>query len=57
MSALILLVARVVEALALWRDQARQRRILVALDERMLSDIGSSRAATKRKSDKPFWCP
>ena len=55
MSALILLVARGVETLALWRDRARQRRILAALDERMLSDIGRLRAAAERESGKPFW--
>jgi len=57
MNVLILLVARGVETLALWRDRARQRRILAALDERMLSDIGRSRAAVKRESAKPFWRP
>ena len=33
----------------------RQRRALLALDERMLKDIGISRADALQEGRKPFW--
>ena len=33
----------------------RQRRELLALDDRMLKDIGLSRADAFREGSKPFW--
>ncbi|MDG4553204.1 MAG: DUF1127 domain-containing protein [Candidatus Competibacter sp.] len=33
----------------------RQRRELLALDDRMLKDIGLSRVDALRESGKPFW--
>ncbi len=38
-----------------WRDRARQRRALLALDDRLLSDIGVSRAEADVEGEKPFW--
>lgn len=40
-----------------WRERARQRRDLLALDERMLRDIGISRADADRIGHTPFWKP
>jgi uncharacterized protein YjiS (DUF1127 family) len=38
-----------------WMDRARQRRTLLELDTRMLSDVGLSRADAVHEADKPFW--
>ncbi len=40
-----------------WRERARQRRELLALDERMLRDIGISRTDADRIGHTPFWKP
>jgi uncharacterized protein YjiS (DUF1127 family) len=40
-----------------WRQRARDRHYLAALDDRMLSDIGIGRAEALREADKPFWRP
>lgn len=45
----------VVALLALWAARQRQRRELGELDERLLRDIGVTRAAALREADKPFW--
>jgi uncharacterized protein YjiS (DUF1127 family) len=39
----------------LWRVLARGRRHLAALDDRMLRDIGLTRADVDREYRKPFW--
>jgi uncharacterized protein YjiS (DUF1127 family) len=36
-------------------ERRRQRRLLLALDERMLRDVGISRADALREGGKPFW--
>ena len=36
-------------------ERARQRQVLAALDDRVLRDIGLSRAAAEREAGKPFW--
>ena len=36
-------------------ERARTRRHLASLDDRMLSDIGQSRALASSEADKPFW--
>jgi uncharacterized protein YjiS (DUF1127 family) len=46
---------RLVQALLEWRELARQRRRLLALDDRMLKDIGLSRADAVREAARPFW--
>lgn len=38
-----------------WRARSRQRRHLEGLNERMLRDIGVSRADVAGESAKPFW--
>ncbi len=39
----------------LWYQRARERRQLNALDDRILADIGVTRAEVAREYDKPFW--
>ena len=43
------------ETLLIWQERASQRSDLGQLDDRMLKDIGLSRADTLREVDKPFW--
>ena len=38
-----------------WRSHARSRRELLALDDRMLKDIGITRIDAQREAAKPFW--
>lgn len=38
-----------------WRQRARSRRLLAALPDQMLRDIGLSRADATGESQKPFW--
>ena len=42
---------------ARWRERATQRRRLMKLDLRLLSDIGLSRADALSEAEKPFWGP
>jgi uncharacterized protein YjiS (DUF1127 family) len=44
-------VARVLR----WHELARERRALLTLDDRMLKDIGVTRAAAAREAGRPFW--
>jgi uncharacterized protein YjiS (DUF1127 family) len=51
-------VARVValpDALYDWQQRARTRRQLMALDDRLLRDMGISRYDALREGGKPFW--
>jgi uncharacterized protein YjiS (DUF1127 family) len=48
---------RAVETLLTWRDRARSRRMLGALDEHMLRDIGLNRGSASSEAEKPFWRP
>jgi uncharacterized protein YjiS (DUF1127 family) len=41
--------------LRLWRERARQRHALGRLDDRLLADIGVTRAEAERECAKPFW--
>lgn len=36
-------------------DRARERRRLLSLDDRLLRDIGRSRADAEAEYDKPWW--
>jgi uncharacterized protein YjiS (DUF1127 family) len=38
-----------------WLERRRQRRALLALDERLLSDFGIGAAEAWQESRKPFW--
>jgi uncharacterized protein YjiS (DUF1127 family) len=38
-----------------WQERVRERRALNALDDRLLRDIGISRADADRELRKPFW--
>lgn len=38
-----------------WHERSEQRRSLRHLDDRMLADIGLSRAEAEREGKKPFW--
>ena len=42
-------------ALREWRRRAHGRTALARLDDRMLRDIGLTRADALREIDKPFW--
>jgi uncharacterized protein YjiS (DUF1127 family) len=48
-------LARLVGATFDWQERARQRWDLRGLDDRMLADIGVSRADVERECTKPFW--
>jgi uncharacterized protein YjiS (DUF1127 family) len=41
--------------LRLWRRRLRERDQLSRLDDRMLKDIGITRAEALHLADKPFW--
>lgn len=43
------------EALLTWQARANERAHLAALDDRMLRDIGLSRADVAQECAKPFW--
>ena len=40
-----------------WRERARSRHLLQQLDDRMLRDVGLSRADVDRECAKHFWQP
>ena len=42
-------------ALLRWQELAQQRRRLLSLDDRMLKDIGITRAEAMREGMRPFW--
>jgi uncharacterized protein YjiS (DUF1127 family) len=44
-----------VHAVSTWIARRRQRRALIALDDRLLADIGVSREQALRQAAKPFW--
>lgn len=45
------LIARI----ALWYDVARERRRLLALDDRMLADMGLTPEEASEEAGRPFW--
>jgi uncharacterized protein YjiS (DUF1127 family) len=49
------LVSRVVDLMLTWSDRMRQRRHLAELDDRLLQDIGVSRADIETEISRPFW--
>ena len=46
---------RAIETILYWRELARGRRHLASLDDKMLRDIGITRADVAREYRKPFW--
>ncbi len=44
-----------IQRLLRWQELRRQRRELLQLDDRMLSDLGISRADAWREARRPFW--
>lgn len=48
-------VIDVADLILTWMEVARQRRHLASLDDRMLRDIGFSRADVEREVDRAFW--
>lgn len=50
-------VAALIDGVLAWQERARSRHALQALDDRMLRDMGISRADVQRECDKPFWRP
>lgn len=48
-------LGRLHERLARWRETARGRRRLAAMDSRAIKDLGLSRADVWREVNKPFW--
>ena len=46
---------RLVHVVRLWRQRARTRRQLAALDDHQLSDSGISRSERMAEVSKPFW--
>jgi uncharacterized protein YjiS (DUF1127 family) len=49
------LVTRLFDRFFTWLDRARQRRHLSELDDRLLRDIGLSRAEVENEVSRPFW--
>lgn len=48
-------IRRVLTTLRTWHWRTRTRRQLLALDDRMLADIGVSRVDAAREAAKSFW--
>lgn len=48
-------VTGLIELLSVWLDRMRQRRQLYALDDRLLRDIGLTRADVEFEAQKHFW--
>jgi uncharacterized protein YjiS (DUF1127 family) len=49
------LFGRAMGTLGEWNRRMRDREALAALDERMLKDIGATRAEVQFIVNKPFW--
>lgn len=46
---------RLLDLFQAWHSRAQERRALLKLDDRMLKDVGLSRADVANESGKPFW--
>lgn len=49
------IAAGLVETLQMWHSRISERRQLLGLDDRMLKDIGVSRADAEAEASKPFY--
>ncbi|WP_417822403.1 DUF1127 domain-containing protein [Terasakiella sp.] len=47
--------SRLISSFALWCQRGKERRNLRKLNDRLLRDIGRSRAEATREGDRPFW--
>ncbi|MFQ5545364.1 MAG: DUF1127 domain-containing protein [Acidiferrobacterales bacterium] len=47
--------AALIDMLFTWHERARQRRVLLTLEDYRLKDIGVSRADAELEANKPFW--
>lgn len=50
-------LAAVLDLVETWLARRRQRLDLAELDDRLLQDIGLTRADVARETAKPFWQP
>jgi len=50
-------LVRVTDSFLSWQYRAHERAHLMALDDRMLRDIGLARADVEHEAAKPFWRP
>ncbi len=48
-------ITRLFDVVMVWLERARQRRHLAELDDRLLRDIGLSRAEVDHEISRPFW--
>ena len=48
-------VTRFFDHALVWLERVRQRRHLAELDDRLLRDIGLSRAEVEHEISRPFW--
>lgn len=46
---------RALKQLLRWHELARQRRLLAAMSDEALKDIGLSRADVQEEIERPFW--
>lgn len=46
---------RSIDVVCEWRARADERHVLRSLDDRMLKDVGISRADVERELHRPFW--
>lgn len=51
------LAIRALDGLANWHERLRERDSLRTMDDRMLKDVGLSRADIAREARKTFWQP
>jgi uncharacterized protein YjiS (DUF1127 family) len=57
LAALLVLPIYALEMIVHWAELSRQRRALGMLDDRLLRDIGVSRADIEAETSKRFWYP
>ena len=55
--ALLLSPSLVLRTVRRWSERARTRKELLALPDRILQDVGLTRAYVVTETDKPFWRP
>ena len=56
-TAFIALMRHILDILPRWQERALERRHLMALDDRLLKDIGVNRLDAWQEFNKPFWRP